>query len=220
MRRLSDDLSFCHVDGHAVFLDVGKNTYFRLSPSLERTFSAHLEGAALRPADVARLEAHGVRITGPATAPDRAGSITPAHHSALELPAQLETCSTSEVAEVFALICRTQLELRLRSLKGILEDCVSCRPHVPLPCTDVDDAQVLAAAHAFLAARKFVPIRTRCLLDGLSMLRFLSRRRLHAHLVFGVVGDPFSAHCWVQRGDVALNDTVGNATAYTVIRVI
>jgi len=220
MHRLSDDLSYCHVDGHPLFLDIGKDSYFRLSPPLERTFNAYLGGSVLPAADTDRLEAHGVLVAGPASARPVSGPITPARHSALELPGQHTACSPCDIAELFAIVCRTRFELRVRDLKRILEDRVSYRSRVAMPCDLPADTQVLAAAHTFLAARTFVPIRTCCLLDALSMSTFLSRRRLYARLVFGVVGDPFSAHCWVQRGDVALNDTVGNATAYTIIRVV
>ena len=43
---------------------------------------------------------------------------------------------------------------------------------------------------------------------------------MHANLVFGVTGDPFSAHCWVQVDELVLNDTLGNANAYTPIRTV
>ena len=59
-----------------------------------------------------------------------------------------------------------------------------------------------------------------CLLDSIALVRFLARRGLYAQLVFGVTDDPFSAHCWVQAGDLVLNDTVGDVSAHTPIRVI
>lgn len=52
------------------------------------------------------------------------------------------------------------------------------------------------------------------------MIIFLARRRLHASIVFGVTGDPFGAHCWVQTSDLVLSDTLGNATGHTPIRVV
>jgi hypothetical protein len=58
------------------------------------------------------------------------------------------------------------------------------------------------------------------LLDSLAMVMFLAKRGLHASIVIGVTSAPFSAHCWVQTGDLVLNDTVGNARAFTPIRVI
>jgi len=52
------------------------------------------------------------------------------------------------------------------------------------------------------------------------LVRFLARRRLSASIVFAVTTNPFNAHCWVQSGDLVLNDTVGNAILHTPIRVV
>ncbi|MNN96111.1 hypothetical protein D3C81_2150420 [compost metagenome] len=52
------------------------------------------------------------------------------------------------------------------------------------------------------------------------MAKFLARRGLHADVVFGVIGDPFSAHCWLQAGTLVLNDSIGNIDTYTPIRAI
>ena len=76
---------------------------------------------------------------------------------------------------------------------------------------------MLKAAETFRRARLYVPIETCCLLDSLSLIDFLSRRRLPARLVFGVTSDPFAAHCWVQAGEWVLNDLVGNVIAHTPI---
>jgi len=76
------------------------------------------------------------------------------------------------------------------------------------------------AATAFNRVRPYVPIETCCLIDSLSMVRFLAKRGLHAHLVMGIACDPFSAHAWVQHGPLVLNETVGTAQAHVPIRVI
>ncbi|WP_434213483.1 lasso peptide biosynthesis B2 protein [[Pseudomonas] boreopolis] len=57
-------------------------------------------------------------------------------------------------------------------------------------------------------------------MDSLSLLRFLSRRELPANIVFGVTLAPFAAHCWVQAGDIVLNETLSDANAHTPIRMI
>lgn len=82
------------------------------------------------------------------------------------------------------------------------------------------EAHVLEAAAAFLSARLYVPIDMCCLLDSIAMIKFLAKRELHADLVFGVTGDPFSAHCWAQYGTTVLNDALGHALALTPIKVI
>jgi len=79
---------------------------------------------------------------------------------------------------------------------------------------------IIKAAIQFNNARRYVPVETSCLLDSLSLLRFLSRRRLWANIVFGVALNPFSAHCWIQADDVALNETVSDANVYTPIKMV
>jgi hypothetical protein len=53
--RLHDDLSFCQVDGHLVFLDVGRDRYFRLSERMERTLLAYLESGESPGLDIRML---------------------------------------------------------------------------------------------------------------------------------------------------------------------
>jgi len=38
--------------------------------------------------------------------------------------------------------------------------------------------------------------------------------------VFGVKLNPFSAHCWVQAGDIVLNDAIDHVTIHTPILVV
>jgi hypothetical protein len=101
---------------------------------------------------------------------------------------------------------------------------VAFRPSKQQPPAPISDRAVeqllLEASGEFRFARAYTPVETRCLLDSLAMVKFLARRKLHASIVFGVTSDPFSAHCWVQAGDLVLNDTVGHANAHTPIRVI
>lgn len=80
-------------------------------------------------------------------------------------------------------------------------------------------AELFAATHAFLRARRHVPVARNCLPDSMALVRFLSRRKLFANLVIGVTLQPFSAHSWVQSGPLALNETVSVAGAHTPIMV-
>ena len=36
----------------------------------------------------------------------------------------------------------------------------------------------------------------------------------------GVTSEPFAAHCWVQAGDIVLNETLSDANAHTPIRMV
>jgi Transglutaminase-like superfamily len=52
----------------------------------------------------------------------------------------------------------------------------------------------------------WIPFQGRCLFRSLMLLLFLRRRGHDAMWVFGVRTWPFLAHCWLQVGDVVLND--------------
>lgn len=222
--QLRSDHSFCLVDGHAVLLDLTGDRYFRLSPALERVFVAYLmEGAACHEDDLRHLVSLGIFVDAEQT--ERLDRIdpTPPRRSALEQAPWTASTALSDQLRILALVVRVQIALKTSALVNILHAVSTERA---LQTRDagshegVDDAPLLKAAGIFASARLAVPVETCCLLDSLSLLRFLSGRGLFARLVIGVTGSPFSAHCWVQAGDLVLNDTVGHAMAHTPIRVI
>lgn len=59
-----------------------------------------------------------------------------------------------------------------------------------------------------------------CLLSSLSIHEYLARDRLFPRLVFGVATRPFRAHCWLQHGEIVVNDTPENVREYTPILVV
>lgn len=65
--------------------------------------------------------------------------------------------------------------------------------------------------------RPWYPRRYLCLYDSLALVEFLARRRLFPAWVFGVQAQPFGAHCWVQQGDVLLNESTEYASQFTPI---
>lgn len=218
--RLQDDLSFCCVDGRAIFLDTRNDRYFRLSGNMERMFIEHIEGATCSPEDMAPLVERNILTDAPPLPNAAHNSIKIASQSALESPSIHAPCGIGAIVEVLATICWTQIQLKARRLKTILDDMIDFRCRTAALERGGTELRLLNDALVFLKARKFVPIKTCCLLDSLSIATFLTRRHLHTNIVFGVTSDPFSAHCWVQSGDIVLNDTIGNTRAYTVIRVI
>ncbi|OOG66406.1 hypothetical protein B0E46_02775 [Rhodanobacter sp. B04] len=131
--------------------------------------------------------------------------------------------SAGAIRDVFIIVCMMRWQLRTWSLKSILRSLSEYRRvRTPPVAVDVPEVQqdLAEAAAAFNRVRPYVPIETCCLIDSLSMVRFLAKRGLHAHLVMGVACDPFSAHAWVQHGSLLLNETLGAAEAHVPIRVI
>jgi len=218
--RLRDDLSFCRIDGHVIFLDLGNDRYFHLSPTMEQLFVRYVDGSAVSEENIKTLIRSGI-LNGTPTPP----AIEPraeeaAFRSVLELPDIRATCRLAMVMEVLAIVCSTQRRLKARRLKSILDDLDGSRRERGTRGMDVDEPRLLRETMGFHKARKIVPLATCCLLDSLSLGTFLARRHHRTSLFFGVTNEPFSAHCWLQSGDTVLNDTVGNTRTYTVIKVI
>lgn len=220
---LRNSLSFCQVDGRLIFLDVRNDHYFRLSDDLEHSFIAYAKGN--RGADVAALVARSILVTSEDTQSWIAPvSVETPRRSALEQPSPA-SLHLNSLVEVFVAICSMRRQLRTRPLELILESTMALRPEEPQGDPSSRSASALEkplldASGEFRLARAYAPAENRCLLDSLSMIGFLAKRKLRASIVFGVTSEPFSAHCWVQAGDLVLNDTVGHANAYTPIRVI
>jgi hypothetical protein len=85
-------------------------------------------------------------------------------------------------------------------------------------CTDVlEDPGAKKLIAAFKHLRPFYPRPYLCLFDSLALLEFLAGYHSYPRIVFGVVADPFQAHCWLQEGDVLLNDDLERVGKYKPI---
>lgn len=216
---LRPGLSYCLIDGRPIFLDTDRDRYFRLAEPLEDAFLAHLAGGG-EPTCSQTLLDHAILVPGAATMQPHLG-MPRATRSVIELTAGAASVKPASVWLVFALVWSTRRRLRRHPLDAVLESAVrerhSARLPIPLPLAAT---QAIAVAAGFARARRYVPIEPSCLLDSLALMRYLARHGIAGTIVFGVTDAPFAAHCWVQVGDVVLNDTVGNTMSYMPIRVI
>lgn len=203
-----------------MFLDISQDRYFGLAPALETEFLRYEDGLLVSEDVLQRLVAQGVLAPAPSTSPAASHARIPTpRFSAVE--SELAQSGALPLTAVAFLICSTQLHLKTRPLGRLLADVCRARERsARLESSFTSGDDVLTASARFLRARRFVPINACCLLDSIALVRFLARKGHHAHLVFGVIGEPFAAHCWVQHGETILNDTLGHATAHTPIRVI
>lgn len=223
--RLREDLSFCEVDGQVIFLDTAHDRYFRLPESMKHAFTAFLEDGDGEDVEIGRLIGQNILVEATRVQHQRSPrSNSRPRRSALEQHPAATSMEILALLEVLATVHATWRHLRKRRFKAIIDDVVACRARRTEPNAAYSNPStkpdIIKAAIQFNNARRYVPIETSCLLDSLSLLKFLSRRRLWANLVFGVSINPFSAHCWVQADDMALNETVSDANVYTPIRVV
>lgn len=210
---LPESLSFALVDRRPIFLDVARDRYFMLEAPAEAAFLDLASHRPVSPSAIAQLFSRGIIVQ--ASTGSLAPAISaPAVASALEWPHKQVSCGAGIIAEVLATVLCTKRNLKLHGLKATLDHAIGKQT----AWCERDQASAVRFALAFLQARRLVFTPTRCLLDSLSMAIFLGRRGLPCSIVFGVTGDPFTAHCWVKVGDTVLNDTVGHIASFTVIR--
>lgn len=217
---LKKDLSYCRAEGRLVFLDISQDRYFGLAPALETEFLRYEDGLSVSETNLQRLVTHGVLApaTTISTAAPRVSVPTP-RFSAVE--SEIARSGALPLMAAAFLIGTTQIQLRTRPLGRLLSDVGKARDKgIRIDSTTTSYGDILTASACFLRARRFVPVSACCLLDSIALVRFLARKGYCAHLVFGVIGEPFAAHCWVQHGEAILNDTLGHVTAHTPIRVI
>ncbi|WP_407353365.1 lasso peptide biosynthesis B2 protein [Luteimonas sp. R10] len=223
---LSEQMSFCDFSGRLVFLDIANDRYFQLPMETERLFRRYIRAGDDPDTDIGPLMESGILAQNPGN-PDhfRTPHFEPVTRSALEQDwSQARRADATAVPRVFAIVTATWIQLRTTSLKNVLDGIATHRRRrTALPGIHAardEDKRISLASMKFRQARPFVPIQTSCLLDSVSLARFLISQHHYPTIVFGVTNFPFSAHCWVQFGDLALSDFVGNVNAYTPIMEI
>ncbi|HVI33756.1 lasso peptide biosynthesis B2 protein [Phenylobacterium sp.] len=94
------------------------------------------------------------------------------------------------------------------------------RPAGVPPPSGAPSPELLAEAARFHAWIPYAPLPGKCLLRSFLLLRALRRRGHDAAWVFAVRTWPFRAHCWLQAGDVVLDDHHERLVAYHPIMAV
>jgi len=216
--RFPQHVSACMVGAQAIFLDARQDRYLSLGGVAAQAVQALLEHRAADEDQLRRLEKAGLVEAGEPQPgwPRRPAAPT---HSLVEDDGIQATSGLTSLVEVAAGLFQAGRHVRRRPLASIL-DSIGARKTNPSRPLETSTQSILPLAAAYLATRRRVPIQPSCLPDALALLTCLARRRLTADLVFGVKLNPFSAHCWVQAGDIVLNDAIGTVTVHTPILVV
>lgn len=219
---LRNDLTFCRIGERLVFLDVGNDRYFRLPQAPEHSLLAYLAHDPVSDLEINDLVERGLLVERSQATAGPQLPVIPVARSAMEMPVPARQPKLFEKLEVLALVLSTRLALKCKPLGRVLGSLSAGAQGRGTQQRSVAglEQRLTDAASVFRHSRVWVPVEMRCLLDSVALAKFLRRRQLDAQLVFGVALDPFSAHCWVQAGDLVLNDTVGNVHAHTPIRVV
>lgn len=219
------DLHYCCVGGEIVFMDLRSDAYFMLKGQSARSFRTYLANPDIADDALDALLARGVLVEGELSDFARRHADVPVPlRSASELALDHQPAGFGVIVEVARLVYSARHGLRTRNIGELLEAHVGrCRRRPNQDDTTPDNIDIAAftrAAGKYRSARRFVPVDHSCLLDSLALDRFLANRGLESRLVFGVNAEPFSAHAWLQVGDMALNETVSYARMHTPILVL
>lgn len=80
-----------------------------------------------------------------------------------------------------------------------------------------DEAKITELTRAFGRMLPWAPAQGACLYRSFYLLAFLRRHGLSASWVFGVQTYSFEAHCWLQSGDLVLDDHVEHVRSFAPI---
>lgn len=201
-------IGFGSVEGRSIFMDERTDSYFGIDPSLEADVEAVMESGGLigrrdRLRAALEIADEPVRII-------RSSAASPT--GSLVDQTGVRKARLADIVKAASLLLDVRRSLRSRSIDILLADVFRARGET------IEGVQLIERASRFLAARKAVPISQNCLLDSLSLVRWLGGAGVSIH--FGVKLNPFAAHCWVQSGTFVLNDRTENVAAFAVVRMV
>ena len=103
-----------------------------------------------------------------------------------------------------------------RPLAAMVAGARQARPEAPRP----DDDGLVNRAMSFRTLLPWTPWQGECLFRSFMLLSFLRMAGFDASWVFGVRTWPFQAHCWLQAGDMVLDDAADRVATFTPILVV
>ncbi|GIL38048.1 lasso peptide biosynthesis B2 protein [Roseiterribacter gracilis] len=222
---LSDGVYFAEVGRKTIFLDLHADKYQAIDRSRFRALSSLYAGSTSEPAEAptnAQQKLLDTLVTrGLLTTNQRDGRLVQQiqhqaarRHLLPDANAASWLRRTALLARLFYVAARSDGLLAKRPLRACIarvraaKSTCSATPELPswLPY--------------FLHARYYYPADRICLRDSFLLMNVLLAHGVAADWVFGVQADPFAAHCWVQIGDLVINDDVERVARFTPILVV
>jgi len=111
-------------------------------------------------------------------------------------------------------------QLSKYSLRSLIQHILDRRPARAESNPDFDLRRASSLVDAFRRWHVFFSRPSACLFESLSLLHFLSTYRFFPSLVFGVISDPFQAHCWLQYRSILINDRLSRVQNFTPIMLV
>ncbi len=220
MMQISPNVSFCFVEGRAVFLDLTINRYFAVGLQASEALKKLCAGEDLLDSERAAL----ISLEKRGWLREHLGSdkISPAYSPLAESSALDGPRDLAAPALMRALACRVSAGWAIRALPllSTLRRIQRRKQSHPFIEQGVDDALERSLARTSRLANQLVSTRDKCLVSSIALVDLLARHGLYPQLTFGIRLAPFGAHCWVQRGETALSDAADSVRQFTPILVI
>ena len=231
---LANHAHICRVRRHWIILDITRDNYYcipardfdSLGPLIHgwpsvAPVTASASGYTSDSASevVFDLIAKGVLTEDPTSARKLSPSSIPAAVSVLETDnlAIPHRCGPSQVAAFVYSCAIADRRLCARSFSSIIKAVEARRVEQTPRAPNTALTTIGSLITAFNGLRLWYPRAYLCLFDSLALLEFLARHRIYPRWTFGVMADPFFAHCWLQDGSVVLNDVMSRVAGYTPI---
>jgi len=207
---LRDDLHFCNISKCFIFLDLAFDRYFMLEGAGANCFDRFVHNEA-SDSDLRRLASRGILTQSPSDETHIPADMAPPLSSVFDLNLPQPSLWRTVQAVNKVIIFRNRL--KRRSLQSVLAQIEQRHPRAK-----TDSGACLAVAAAFNRSKRYISAQEICLPWGLAMTEILLGLGIDAKLIFGVTL-PFSAHCWVQVGNIVLTDPVDRVLGFTPILV-
>jgi hypothetical protein len=226
----------CISGQHVILMDLERDKYVAVLPA--HRLASWVRGWPVRagePADpshasdgsadalVSQMLAHGMLVTDPHVGKP-AVPVTTLRPQRSLVEFDLDTRPKAGAVQLwrFGASClRAQLALKLRPIQSIVDTIRERKARRPRGAAEADPGRLRPLVTAFARLRPlFYTLRSACLLDSLTLLNFLGAEGIHPDWVFGVKTEPFDAHCWVQQGELLLNDIPDRVRQYSPILVV
>lgn len=217
---LPPQVFFCSTGSYCVFLDVDRDQYLAVDSKSVDALTREFTDCAAVSMHVAPSIADDLRAQGLLTLDGRHAK--PFDSVTVPVPVPIPTREQSPLINflrlpAFYTACRVaNRRLTKAPIRDTL-DFVRHRKSQPSRRNLVALEFLFSLISTFNALRLLYPRPYLCLFDSLALVEFLATYGIFPTWIFGVEGEPFQAHCWVQYGELLLNDNVPRVSKYTPI---
>jgi len=208
--------SFCHSGDRLIIIDLRSNQYYCLPNRMRAAFANLCAGANLGAED--ELTLRSLFDSGFLRKTEHPGLPEPCSVKVEELVAAIEgTVTVGDLASFTLSFVRANLQVKRKPLLSALSRLRITRSRQENLQSDCLAARAAEVSKRFSIAHS---MQGKCLVHSLAVADWLVRRDARPRLVFGVIGRPFAAHCWVQLGNIVVNDRPEHVRMFTPVMVI